>query len=1815
MEPDNPRPDDPTKTQKAATKTDSVYDTKTEAAINLGADADRDLLSFLPAEKSVGGAVTAQPDQVEPTKLAAVFQGVESQSDLKGRLQSMPAPDFQNLGVTVKPLADGSLGASMAFEFPHAQQLRGDGGVKTDYTKSPDEAPSYKGEKIKTITVTAPDQKNPEGTLVIETTKGSVSLSPVERSQFVVPSVFKFSDNKGNSITILANGDKTIEHKDGTVTTQFGPFDGEKRQFKREVQSDDRKSAVTYFQDGRRTISFDPPLADGKTAVTELPRGGGLAYEAKFFKPPSEVPKSLDECSEALRKATASGDKTGQLKELKRLAELEQQSPEAKGVLDKFAADGSENLGMVRYARSNQDGGPVGVLFGMASLPPAERLDVLRVAARDLQGTANSGALSPDQWTLAVRGMAFSLRDSRGETVKNGDVSLPDHFGSLLDNGINGAERELAMKAVFDMIKLGAKTSVKELALAEPFVPKYLQGLKNAYAETGSFNGFSKQIDELKLLSENSNRAAGLIVTAVNDSQIERADGPKISLKDGATAEVPKTGSKGEAEEEETFETSAMPGDDDPDDKKTEKPPEKTSDKPAEKAAEKTPAQLLKEKDAGFDDLIKRLDKEIDKEKTEYDVMSEALRKARAESLGLRIKTGTILAQEEEASEKKDKEKLDVYAKQLADLKKLDREAEIAERRIFENLPEGIKARTMKSVVQISSGKDEHIEKGEAELCRLVKENPSLATNKQFRDLILLSYAEMAAARELRGLGEWKPKVKTDDIVTGKAEAPKGDPADPIELLKKANEVFFADDGGIDKATPLFQQAIAAQKAQVLQSDKHRVQLFITSLSQDSKIAQQSKAGKDVDDLVKERIANRGLEEKAAEQALSTKAIDSSLRMNFAFARIASGKPALYEDAVKDVMACLRDNPAMSFDEGFQTNCRQAFKAHVQNRKAVEDAIAAGQPNEPKPIYGDLDLDKVKLNRKPDKPLESYTSDDLTGPALAALGLGLAVAQFMRTRSKYHTATIMKDSLSAASEVKPIEDLRTDLRVERPARTGEPAKFEIKGEARDGRLVLVRDAASPPSAATDFKEIKPEKTFNPAKLQYDQYVPIEVNGKQYFADQDGRVYKYEKKLLSDARLYEDSETRQIELVNRKDLKSVLPEVKVIPEAIEMTHEHPQKSLPKEWQREFDFIRDAKRALAESEKKVTSRLEALDRAVKSLNDLSPAERQRMVAELTRQMEQVGIKVEFSDSPIPGSEVREIKVSMSEVGSDRNLVISGDKNKPPSIEFKDKQGKPITESSPVKVADELSRMEGVVSKQLKDSGVKEKLGQTDPELAKDASNKEVRTSFLDGLPNKWRESRQHVLNFQKALMGADARTTIATLMTELGKASPEVRQRTLAQIEVELKSAGIDAKAEVGATRSTLSMVAPDGKTRLIFSTDGTKPALESASTLLPGVVVEDNVAFDKAMKEVSKKAAEQTKPVGPPKEPVKPLEPAELKRAQDAAKQQMELETVERAARQTEKQTLNRKMSPDRTAVDHMFPGEGMEVVGADGKVVKVKGIRKPLDGKGEVSYLVEGEQKGTVKPDPELTKVVKARLAKNPTLNEGLKDSTKAVEVLSSYAQASQDVRETIGIDTAGRMVDYREVATAAQKTLGSGATVDGTMVRFQSEAGIPMVVKFKPETGKKAEVRSWGDADLTDDKLAKLLEEIKISDPVRKEQLERAMKEYLKDHPNAKEAKDFESCQKILAKEIREGRGGGVSDELREVFKSFGVEYEGGKPKFENGHLVLRPKTGEGVEPLHTRAGGTFEKAKGKLVPIMMIVLAVAHASQDRPTYVSPIR
>lgn len=851
-----------------------------------------------------------------------------------------------------------------------------------------------------------------------------------------------------------------------------------------------------------------------------------------------------------------------------------------------------------------------------------------------------------------------------------------------------------------------------------------------------------------------------------------------------------------------------------PDASEVETRAEQATDDTRGDEVEKTPAQQLAEFDANYERVLKQLDTEISTELLGRNLVLDVLIKAQRESVDIRMKTGSSMAHLAIAESQKDAPTAEKVKSELAEMLKLDQQSEARERQAFDHLPDATKARSMRAALQIASGKDAEIAAGEVELGKLVKDNPKLATSKEFRELLLLSYSQMAAARQLRGLGEWQSTLAVDDIWKGKTGENK--PGDPLELLSKANEAFF--DEGIDKASPLFKQAVEAQTQIEAAANRQRLELFISSIKQDAKIAHLSQSGKDVDELIQKRIAHGEQEARAIDQSSKNKDTSTSIKINYAFARIATGKDELFEEALNDLKAELRENPAMSFDDGFKQNLRQAFQSREENKKPAEAANAqepGAAPKEPggellKPQYNNLDLKQIVHTDaiSKDAKVESYTSDDLTTPALVALALGITLVQYRRTSAKYHAAKVMRESQTAESTIKPIAGLDPNVRTQRTARSGEQATFEIKGTASDGRVVLVREAnpAAVETLPIDLKEVKPGAAFDPVKMQTADYLPIEVNGKKYYADKDGRVFKYEKKIFSEGRLFEDVETRQIELVNRTDVKSALPELAVVPESILMTHENPQRSLPSEWQKEFELIRDVKRAVAANDVSPSERMETLTRAAVELSLLPQADRARYVSEIKQQLEQVGLNIEVSETP-GESGAPKIKISLSEQGSNRRINVSSDRTTAPELGIKDKAGEySKANSTRVKAVDELARLEGVVAGNLKRVETREKLQAWDPELAADASAKEVRSSFLDGLGKPLREAREAVIEFQDAVRtadGASAKVAAEQVLKRLESASPEVKQRVSQELERAVKAIGESRPANTGEAVASLT----------------------------------------------------------------------------------------------------------------------------------------------------------------------------------------------------------------------------------------------------------------------------------------------------------------------------------------------------------------------------------------------------------------------------
>ncbi|MBX9693032.1 MAG: HD domain-containing protein, partial [Cyanobacteria bacterium] len=763
--------------------------------------------------------------------------------------------------------------------------------------------------------------------------------------------------------------------------------------------------------------------------------------------------------------------------------------------------------------------------------------------------------------------------------------------------------------------------------------------------------------------------------------------------------------------------------------------------------AEPTDRERLRSFDEGFPAKLAEFDTAIDTASLALDQLRLAVFASQSQRLGVLEKDGRSAGRAGEDTPAHTDDNPENGDRPGGDKSGVDN-AEL--QTTLERSPEKlISLQANRAVFLISSGQDENIQKGELELARLVEQCPSLHLNQGFRDLVVAGYGEMSAARESRGLEPWSTKLTPDDV-RGKAQgAPPEEPAEePRRMLEKATAVFFEQ--GINAASPHFQKAIEAQNRVVQAGDRERMRLFIEGLSQDAQIANRTRKGEEVDGLIAERAEHTAGEQEYATQFLDAQTQATSFRVNFDFARIASGDAAQLKDASSDLEQMLKSDPSLLFEQNFRDNLQNAYKAHAQNAPQI-DSTAGGTTRTPggndsaetKPVYGDLDLSSTYRAKEIDDEQDqgSYLADKATNFTLTAVALGLAAAQVSRTIRSYHSANITNEAVQAAAEVRPFEGVRQGTTVERSAGEEPVANFEIKGEVRDGRVLLSRTASegarTEGAADAEFKTIEPGKEFSPGKGQYGEYTPVESNGERMYADREGRVFKYSAGgLLSRARLFENADTRRLSVVPRSEVASVIPELTVDPRAAEITSEHPEKALPPAWQREFDFLRNVKASVVDTREHISRRMESLDRAMKRLGQLADVERAKYFEELTRQLKQVGIDVTTSNPSGQSGHTAETTLYLSVPGSSERVAISS--TKPPQLQVLDETGAvSSTKDGVVEVADAFRRMDKAVTRTLTDPAVRDGIISGDPELTTDASTQQLRSSLLDSVPQSWRQ----------------------------------------------------------------------------------------------------------------------------------------------------------------------------------------------------------------------------------------------------------------------------------------------------------------------------------------------------------------------------------------------------------------------------------------------------------------------------------------------
>jgi hypothetical protein len=168
---------------------------------------------------------------------------------------------------------------------------------------------------------------------------------------------------------------------------------------------------------------------------------------------------------------------------------------------------------------------------------------------------------------------------------------------------------------------------------------------------------------------------------------------------------------------------------------------------------------------------------------------------------------------------------------------------------------------------------------------------------------------------------------------------------------------------------------------------------------------------------------------------------------------------------------------------------------------------------------------------------EKFDVEDLFTLGVGGLGAGALLRILSSNRNV---------RAEAAHAIKPIEGSG-----ERPRIDHQGESFEVKGQARDGRILIrsiasnanvektpgasttpgTADGGAPKApAAVPFAEVTPNN-FNPTEGKFGEFTPIKVDGDKYYASKDGVVFKFEG-----GKLVETAQTRALHLIPESDYK-------------------------------------------------------------------------------------------------------------------------------------------------------------------------------------------------------------------------------------------------------------------------------------------------------------------------------------------------------------------------------------------------------------------------------------------------------------------------------------------------------------------------------------------------------------------------------------------------------------------------------------------------------------------------------------------------------
>ncbi len=429
--------------------------------------------------------------------------------------------------------------------------------------------------------------------------------------------------------------------------------------------------------------------------------------------------------------------------------------------------------------------------------------------------------------------------------------------------------------------------------------------------------------------------------------------------------------------------------------------------------------------------------------------------------------------------------------------------------------------------LQIASGDDAQIRKGEKNLLMLAKLYPSLQQDGQFHDVVLKSYIEMTTARASRGLPPWKVEAKLDDITDGDTKLKPGQKSSQ-ELLKSANEKFW--NSKTDEAIIDFNASLDTAKSEKLDTDKKRLTLFIAGLKKNVELAETVVKNKPDEEALAAKLKHFEEEQKFAGQSLEKSNFIDSVTINKSLAKIACGDSVRLIEGVEELKQQLEKSPEDALNPEFLENLNKAFEANFKNAESnkAKDKDKSNDEEKEKFGYKDLDLAKIKAPTL-DTPVESHIADDITTAALTILGIGLAIATTRRTMSRLREQRVLND----LHEAKPLDGVAKNTPFNLKNADGTETKLEYRGRFDTSDRVVMSD----PGAKGDWKKNQSEgiptgTDFDLKAKKYGEFERLRVDGRDFFVDKKNKVH-----VEKAGKLYPTSEIRILTTAEFGQLKN------------------------------------------------------------------------------------------------------------------------------------------------------------------------------------------------------------------------------------------------------------------------------------------------------------------------------------------------------------------------------------------------------------------------------------------------------------------------------------------------------------------------------------------------------------------------------------------------------------------------------------------------------------------------------------------------------